>query len=79
MILIQGQSQYAKAERLVSELTDEVESWIESLEQSGFVVSFTNLPSHIDTHEVYAAILLDQFAEMYLPETQKINEVTKFH
>lgn len=79
MILIQGHSQYAKAERLVDAITDEVESWIETLEQSGFTVSLTNLPSHIDTHEVYAAILLDQFAEMYLPETEKSGEGPNFH
>lgn len=79
MILINATSQYAKAERLVSELNDEVMSWIESLEESGWIVAITNLPSHIDSHEVYAAILLDQFAEMYLPETEKSNEVTKFH
>lgn len=69
MILIKGQSQYAKVERLVDKLDDEILSWIESLEESGFVILFTNLPSHINTHEVYAAILLDQFADMYLPET----------
>ncbi len=79
MILIQGQSQYAKAERLVHAITDEVESWIETLEQSGFVVSFTNLPSHIDTHEVYAAILFDQFAEKYLPQDKNLDKGTNFH
>lgn len=69
MILIKAQSQYAKVERLVDKLDDEILSWIESLEESGFVILFTNLPSHINTHEVYAAIILDQFVEMYLPET----------
>lgn len=79
MLLINARSQYAKAERLVSELNDEVMSWIESLEESGWIVAITNLPSHIDTHEGYAAILLDQLNEMYLPETEKLNRVTKFH
>ena len=79
MILINARSQYAKAERLVSELNEEVMSWIDSLEESGWIVLITNLPFHIDSHEVYAAILLDQLNEMYLPETQKSNEVTKFH
>jgi hypothetical protein len=69
MILIKGQSKYARVERLVHKLDDDILSWIESLEESGFVILFTNLPSHINTHEVYAAILLDQFADMYLPET----------
>ena len=50
MILIKAQSQYAKVERLVDKLDDEILSWIESLEESGFVILFTNLPSHINTH-----------------------------
>ena len=79
MILINATSQYAKAERLVDAITDEVESWIETLEQSGFAVSFTNLPSHIDTHEVYAAILLDQFAEIYLPQGKNVDKGSNFH
>jgi len=73
MILIKGKSQYATAERLVNELDDEAMSWIETLEASGFVVLITNLPSHINTPEVYASILLDQLNEMYLPETSQFN------
>lgn len=73
MILINGVSKYAKAERLVSELTEEVMSWIETLEASGFVFMFTNLPSHIKTHEDYAVLLLDKLSEMYLPETENLN------
>ncbi len=79
MILINATSQYAKAERLVSELNDEVMSWIESLEESGWIVAITNLPSHIDTHEVYAAILFDQFAEKYLPQDKNLDKGTNFH
>ena len=54
-------------------------SWIESLEESGWIVAITNLPSHIDTHEVYAAILLDQFAEMYLPQDKNVDKGSNFH
>jgi hypothetical protein len=73
MILIQAVSKYAKAERLVSKLDDVAMSWVDQLESDGWLVSFTNLPSHIDTHERYAAVLLDQFLDMYLPETSTHN------
>ena len=73
MILIKAVSKYARAERLVSKLDDEVMSWVDQLESDGWLVSFTNLPSHIDTHERYAAVLLDQFLDMYLPEASSLN------
>ena len=73
MILIKGQSPYAKFERLVDKLDEATLSHIESIEASGFVVLITNLPSHINTPEVYGAILLDQFTDMYLPETSMLN------
>lgn len=73
MILIQAVSKYAKAERLVSKLDDAAMSWVDQLETDGWLVSFTNLPSHIDTHERYASVLLDQFLDMYLPETSTHN------
>lgn len=73
MILIKGQSRYSRVERLVDKLDDGMLSWIDQIEESGFVVLITKLPSHINTHEEYAAILLDQFADMYLPETSQLN------
>jgi uncharacterized protein YqiB (DUF1249 family) len=71
MILIKGFGDYSKIERLFPRMDDEAASYVETLEESGYVVSITNLPAHIDTPERYAAVLLDQFAEMYQSEPTK--------
>lgn len=73
MILIKAVSQYAKAERLVSELNDEAMDWADKMEQAGFVVAMVQLPSHIKTPEQFAAILLDEWAEQYLPQNNSLN------
>lgn len=73
MILIKGHNDYAKCEQLFTSLNESALNCIDFLEAMGFIVAIHNLPSHIDTPEVYAAVLLDQFAEMYLPETTNLN------
>jgi hypothetical protein len=73
MILIKGFGDYSKAEQLFPELNKEAMDQIEAWEESGYVVSITNLPSHINTPEAYAILQLDKFSEMYLPEPTNLN------
>jgi hypothetical protein len=73
MILIQAVSQYAKAEKLVHTITEADTQWVALLEESGFTVSFTNLPSHIQTHEEHAATILDEYFDSYLPPNERLN------
>jgi len=64
MILIKGQSTYAKLERLVNEINDEIIDWIELLEEnSGFKFSITDLGPNVN-HETYVNYLLDQISDL---------------
>lgn len=73
MILIKGHGDHSKVEQLFPELNQEAQDQIEKLEESGFIVTIVNLPSHIETPEQYGMVQLDKFVEMYLPETEKMH------
>lgn len=73
MILVKGQSTYSSIERLFPKLNDEAESFIDSIQDAGYIVSITNLPSHIDTPQAYAMSLLDMVADMYQDEKELFN------
>jgi hypothetical protein len=64
VILIKGQSNCAKVERLVNEINEEVIAWIEVLEDSGFKVSFINLGSTVDS-QAYVNCLMDQISDLF--------------
>jgi hypothetical protein len=65
MILIKGQSNCAKVERLVNEINDEVATWMESLEDSGFEFSFTYLGLKGDSNAYgkYLSRIVDEFLD----------------
>jgi hypothetical protein len=67
MILIKGQSNCAKVERLVNEINDEIVAWVEVLEDSGFKVSFINLGSSVDD-QTYVNCLLDELSDLFSDE-----------
>ena len=73
MILVKGQSTYSSIERLFPKLDDDAESFIDSIQDAGYVVSITNLPSHIDTPQAYAMSLLDLVADMYQDKNELFN------
>jgi hypothetical protein len=64
MILIKGQSNCAKIERLVNELNDEVMTWVESLEGLGFKFSYTDLGKDKGSED-YAKHLMDQLSDLF--------------
>jgi hypothetical protein len=64
MILIKGQSNCAKVERLVNEINEEVIAWVEVLEDSGFKVYFINLGPDVD-NQTYVNGLMDQISDLF--------------
>ena len=74
MILIKGFGNYGtRVEQLFPSLNEAAMDKVEQLETDGFIVSIQPLPSHIKTPEQYAATLIDQFTDLYLPETKNLN------
>jgi hypothetical protein len=67
MVLIKGQSNCAKVERLVSDINEEVIAWVEVLEDSGFKVSFINLGPTVDS-QAYVNCLMDQISDLFNSE-----------
>jgi hypothetical protein len=63
MVLIKGQSNCNKIERLVNEINDEVATWMESLEKLGFEFSFTYFGSEKDekAYNNYLSRIVDEF------------------
>lgn len=66
MYLIKGFQDTSKIERLVASLDTDVMTWMETMEDNGWLFTIVALPAHIDSPEKYGEVLLDRFVDEHL-------------